>query len=474
MFQRFSLAVLAVAVLAVPAFAQAPLQASEFLTSPVVIEADYELYVPNSAGPSPGDVLNAVVHNGESPLGIGQADDGTIYVADLFNNLTHSYNQALVFQGTIPSPGGAQTTGVTYDGGSGTLWFLDSSVAPNAMIETDLAGVPTGSSCGLPNGGLGAGLAYQNSTGLFFFVDIVEDAIYAVDGACALQGGYPVPQTNGAGGNFGNGMDVCDTTFDVLFGTANAGQTTDAVITDLSGADTGPTTPVGATGDTFINDVVRDRLAPNEHMFLVGNATNTIFDVFPASKTCNPVPVELISFEAVVSGTDVSLNWATSSETNNAGFEVQMMDSGSWNALGWVEGNGTTTEAQTYSYTAEDMGFGTHMFRLKQIDFDGAFEYSDELEVTVETPGTHLISSAYPNPFNPQSQFTLAVAQDQVVTAELFNTLGQRIAVLFTGTVEANQSQLVTIDGAGLASGMYIVRVNGERFSDALSVTLLK
>ena len=186
------------------------------------------------------------------------------------------------------------------------------------------------------------------------------------------------------------------------------------------------------------------------------------------------IPVELISFDAIVSGTDVSLNWATASETNNAGFEVQVQDGESWNALGWVEGHGTTTEAQTYSYTAEDLGVGTHTFRLKQIDFDGAFEYSDELEVTVETPGTHLITSAYPNPFNPQSQFTLAVAQDQLVTAELFNTLGQLVAVLFNGTVEANQAQLVTIDGAGLASGMYVVRVTGERFSDALSVTLLK
>ena len=68
----------------------------------------------------------------------------------------------------------------------------------------------------------------------------------------------------------------------------------------------------------------------------------------------------------------------------------------------------------------------------------------------------------------------MAPAQEQHVTAELFNTLGQRVAVLFNGTVVANQSQLVTIDGAGLASGMYVVRVTGERFSDALSVTLLK
>jgi len=85
-----------------------------------------------------------------------------------------------------------------------------------------------------------------------------------------------------------------------------------------------------------------------------------------------------------------------------------------------------------------------------------------------------MLSQAYPNPFNPQSQFTLTVMQDQYVVAELYNTLGQRVAVLFSGTVEANQARLVTIDGAGLASGMYVVRLSGERFTDAFRVTLLK
>ncbi|MDX1408511.1 MAG: T9SS type A sorting domain-containing protein, partial [Saprospiraceae bacterium] len=164
----------------------------------------------------------------------------------------------------------------------------------------------------------------------------------------------------------------------------------------------------------------------------------------------------------------------TASETNNAGFEVQIQDGENWTVLGFVDGHGTTTEAQTYSYTAEGVGVGTHVFRLKQIDYDGQFEYHGNVEVTVETPGTHVLSNAYPNPFNPQSQFTLAVAQDQLVTAELYNALGQRVATLFNGTVEADQSQLVTIDGAGLASGTYIVRVTGESFADALRVTLLK
>ena len=210
-------------------------------------------------------------------------------------------------------------------------------------------------------------------------------------------------------------------------------------------------------------------------MFVSDNASG---DLGTVNEVClifdPPLPVEMTSFTSQVNGTSVALNWETASETNNAGFEVQMREGDGWNPLGFVEGHGTTTEAQTYSFDVGELGVGTHAFRLKQIDFDGAFEYSDGVEATIETPGTHLISSAYPNPFNPQSQFTLAVAQEQHVTAELFNTLGQRVAILFSGSVEANQPQLVTIDGAGLASGMYVVRVTGERFSDALSVTLLK
>ncbi|MDX1440231.1 MAG: hypothetical protein R3284_10040, partial [Rubricoccaceae bacterium] len=83
------------------------------------------------------------------------------------------------------------------------------------------------------------------------------------------------------------------------------------------------------------------------------------------------VPVELTSFDAQVSGDDVVLSWETASETNNAGFEVQLKQGNDWQVLGFVEGNGTTTEAQTYSYRAEDMDVGTHTFRLKQIDYDG-------------------------------------------------------------------------------------------------------
>jgi len=186
------------------------------------------------------------------------------------------------------------------------------------------------------------------------------------------------------------------------------------------------------------------------------------------------IPVELTGFTAQADGNSVHLAWETSSETNNAGFEVQTLRSDAWTALGFVEGRGTTTEAQSYTFDEVNLDVGTHTFRLKQIDFDGAFEYSQEVEAIVEVVGTHQLSSAYPNPFNPQSQFRLAVARDQHVTATLYNALGRRVAVLFNGQIEGQTTQVVAISGEALPSGTYFVRVLGVTFVDTLQITLAK
>ncbi len=89
-------------------------------------------------------------------------------------------------------------------------------------------------------------------------------------------------------------------------------------------------------------------------------------------------------------------------------------------------------------------------------------------------PGTHNLSSAYPNPFNPQANFTLEVAEQQSVRIAVYDALGREVATLFNGTLTAGPAHEFTIDGAGLPSGIYVVRATGEQFTDALSVTLLK
>ena len=186
------------------------------------------------------------------------------------------------------------------------------------------------------------------------------------------------------------------------------------------------------------------------------------------------IPVELLSFDAILDGRNVSLRWATASETNNAGFEVQMDAGSGFQALGFVNGHGTTTEAQTYSFAVRNLDPGTYVFRLKQIDFDGAFEYHGDLEVSVETPDRYVLMQAYPNPFNPEATVRFAVRDSAPVTLTLHDALGRQVSTLYSGTPEANQTLSVRIDGSGLPSGLYLVRLTGNGFSASQAVTLLK
>ncbi|HYE94761.1 MAG TPA: T9SS type A sorting domain-containing protein, partial [Rubricoccaceae bacterium] len=140
----------------------------------------------------------------------------------------------------------------------------------------------------------------------------------------------------------------------------------------------------------------------------------------------------------------------------------------------FVEGHGTTTEANTYAYTAEGLLPGRHAFRLRQVDYDGQSALYGPVEADVETPSTHLLTGAYPNPFNPQTRFELSVAQTQEVTVALYDALGQEVTRLHAGTMQADQAQAFVVDGASLASGLYVVRVVGETFQDAIRLSLVK
>lgn len=193
------------------------------------------------------------------------------------------------------------------------------------------------------------------------------------------------------------------------------------------------------------------------------------------------LPVELTSFSAVADRDAVWLQWETASETNNAGFEVQHA-SGSgaeeaqaaWTVLGFVEGAGTTLETRRYAYQAAALAPGVHRFRLRQVDYDGAFEYSPVVEVRVDLPGTHVLSEAYPNPFNPQAAFTLAVAQRQHVRITVHDALGRRAAVLHDGILDAGATHRFVVDGAGLPSGTYLLRVEGASFRETRKLVLAK
>lgn len=199
---------------------------------------------------------------------------------------------------------------------------------------------------------------------------------------------------------------------------------------------------------------------------------------FPDDVTGNfsgsALPVELVTFEGFLSGETIRLFWETASETNNAGFEVQLQVGDTFAGLTFVDGAGTTTEAQAYSHTIEDLQPGVHVFRLKQVDFDGRFEYSPAIEVAIGLPEAFRLSEAYPNPFNPQAQFSLTVGVQQEVRVAVFDMMGREVAVLFQGTMEANQTRALVFDAGNLPSGQYMYRVVGETFKSSRTVTLLK
>ncbi|MEM1269799.1 MAG: T9SS type A sorting domain-containing protein, partial [Bacteroidota bacterium] len=140
----------------------------------------------------------------------------------------------------------------------------------------------------------------------------------------------------------------------------------------------------------------------------------------------------------------------------------------------FIEGAGTTVEQQDYAYRLSDLTPDVYRLRLKQIDFDGTTDYSDVVEATVEVPGTHVLESAYPNPFNPQATFSVVVAETQPVRVELYDLSGRLVETLFAGELQANQAERFTIDGSSLSSGTYLYRLTGATFTEAKRVTLAK
>ena len=187
------------------------------------------------------------------------------------------------------------------------------------------------------------------------------------------------------------------------------------------------------------------------------------------------LPVELVSFTAIEHDGGIQLRWTTASETNNAGFSVEhAINNGFYKEIDFITGAGTSLERREYGYRVEDVEPGLHTFRLKQIDYDGAFEYSPAVEVTVEVPNVYILEPAYPNPFNPQASIRFAIKERQAVTMAMYDATGREVQALYRGIPDANQMHAVAIDGSTLPSGVYIVRLTGETFLATQSVTLVK
>ena len=193
-----------------------------------------------------------------------------------------------------------------------------------------------------------------------------------------------------------------------------------------------------------------------------------------ALEDLNVVPVELSAFSANVNNSTVTLNWTTETELNNQGFEVQRrLVDGQFITIGHVEGFGTTTERKQYSFTDAGLEIGSYYYRLKQVDFNGAYEYSNEIFVEVNPPLVFGLDQNYPNPFNPTTSINFSLAEPSFVKLAVYNLLGEQVALLKNEFMTAGSFN-ITFDAASLPSGMYLYKLETAQFSSVKKMMLMK
>ena len=188
------------------------------------------------------------------------------------------------------------------------------------------------------------------------------------------------------------------------------------------------------------------------------------------------LPVEMADFEAVQQSASVELTWTTTSETDNAGFRVQHQAQSGWTTLGFVGSKatgGTSSGTQTYRYRVQrQLEPGTHRFRLKQEDLDGATSLSKTVALEVAMDEALRLGTPAPSPASGRSAVSFSVKEPTETTVALYNVLGQRVKTLFEGTPQEGQSKTVRIRVESLPSGVYFVRLqaNGQTRTERLTV----
>lgn len=194
--------------------------------------------------------------------------------------------------------------------------------------------------------------------------------------------------------------------------------------------------------------------------------------------TTGVLPVELTSFTGNFSGKNVTLYWSTASENNNYGFYIERKTTGTFEQIGFAAGFGDSNIKHDYIYKDKSVHFKSAAYRLKQVDKDGSFKYSPEIQVNSIIIG-YSLSDNYPNPFNPTTQMNYSISSDGQVNLSVFNITGQRVAVLDNQYREAG-AYSVSWNAIDFASGVYLVRIvvkgaNGElMFTDSKKLNLIK
>jgi len=193
-----------------------------------------------------------------------------------------------------------------------------------------------------------------------------------------------------------------------------------------------------------------------------------------------PIPVELSAFTARIDMNNVILEWGTASESNNYGFEIQRCQNEIklFQKIGFVNGNGTTTTPNKYSFIDKDLSKNQYQYRLKQIDYNGDFEFSKVIEISVGPIEEFRLYQNYPNPFNPTTTILYSLPQSCHVELKIYNVNGQEVYKLVDEFQVAGQHNVKwdssDFHTAKISSGVYYYRIKALSYTKLRRMILLK
>jgi hypothetical protein len=149
-----------------------------------------------------------------------------------------------------------------------------------------------------------------------------------------------------------------------------------------------------------------------------------------------------------------------------------------WKEISYVVGHGTTNEPKNYIFEDKKLQTATYKYRLKQIDYNGNYEYfALESNVNIGKPNAFTVSQNYPNPSNPRSKIDFEIPFTGKVTIMIYDLLGREVLKLTDGTKDAGY-YTAEFDGSALASGVYLYRITaegeGQSFVKTLKMILVK
>jgi hypothetical protein len=186
-----------------------------------------------------------------------------------------------------------------------------------------------------------------------------------------------------------------------------------------------------------------------------------------------PLAVELIEFSGHTDGQNVILNWKTSTELNNSGFEIERKTSDEYQPVGFINGSGTSSQEHSYNFTDTGLSTGSYYYRLKSIEFGGTVDYSDEILVDIVVPERFTLEQNFPNPFNPSTSIRFSLPQRSEVTLTIYTMLGEVVEKLVDQELEAG-THSYKFTPTNLSSGVYLYALESKEFKEMKKLVLLK